>query len=340
MTLPPRVVHHGGEQWSVRRAWPSSNGCDLEVMHADGRLRAGRWRDGRAHLLEPGVDRHLPALAQVSAAGPVISWRRGRRIVIRANDGGGFVKVVRRETVDTITRAHERAESFRRGFATPALTVLDDTGAVRLSRVAGSTLFDLGADRRVSDTAVRTAWCAFSRGWERVLTAPPDPDAARYTPADEAEVLVRWRDHALRAGVDPGTAAAFDRAARQLVTDPGDPSAAAHRDLHDKQILFDGDSVGLIDLDTAARAEPALDLGNLRAHVAWRLAQGRLSVARARGARDAIDEVTARAEVDPARVAVYEKSTRLRLGAVYLFRPAWRTAAARWLAVEAAQTRR
>ncbi|MCJ1709451.1 hypothetical protein [Microbacterium sp. VKM Ac-2923] len=337
--LPPHEVHDEHGRWRVRRAWPSSSGCDLEVVHADGRLRAGRLRDGDVELLLAGHDKHLPALSRVWSSGTTVSWRRGRRVVLRAHDGSGYVKVVRRESVAAITRAHDRAASFREGFVTPDVTLLDAAGCVHLSRVDGRTLHDLGADPGIPDAEVHAAWNGWARGWERVLAAPSAADAAPHTATAEAEILLRWRDHALRVGVEQAVAAAFDRAAAALVIDAGDATAPAHRDLHDKQVLWDGHRAGMIDLDTAARAEPALDLANLRAHVAWRRWQGRLSASRAVAALRAIDGVAARSDVDPMRIAAYEASTRLRLGAVYLFRPAWHARAAQWLGACASQTR-
>lgn len=338
--LPPREVRDEHGPWRVRRAWPSSSGCDLEVVHADGRLRAGRLRNGEVELLPGGRDTHLPALSRAWASGTTVSWRRGRRVVLRAHDGSGYLKVVRSESIAAISRAHDRAEAFRGGFVTPDVTLADPAGCVHLSRVAGRTLHDLGADPGTPNAVVHAAWAGWARGWERVLAAPVAADAAPHTAADEAEVLLRWRDHALRAGVASAVAVAFDRAADALVTGVGDASTPAHRDLHDKQVLWDGRRAGLIDLDTAARAEPALDLANLRAHVAWRQGQGRLSAPRALAALSAIDGVATRAHVDSERIAAYEASTRLRLGAVYLFRPAWHDRAARWLTRCAAQTSR
>lgn len=338
--LPPREVRDENGRWRVRRAWPSSNGCDLEVIHADGRLRAGRLRGDRVELLADGADKHLPALARAWSTGTTVSWRRGRRVVLRTHDGSGYVKVVRPESVAAITRAHERAAAYRGGFATPDVALLDPAGCVHLSRVDGRTLHDLGADPGIPDAEVRTAWDGWARGWERVLTAPVAADAAEHSAADEAGILLRWRDHALRAGVASTVAAAFDRAAAALEMNAGEASAPAHRDLHDKQVLWDGHRAGLIDLDTAARAEPALDLANLRAHVGWRRGQGRLSASRAFAALNAIDGVATRANVDSERIAAYEASTRLRLGAVYLFRPAWHDRAVQWLTRCATQTNR
>lgn len=47
------------------------------------------------------------------------------------------------------------------------------------------------------------------------------------------------------------------------------PSAPvlAHRDLHDGQILTSGDSLAVLDWDTAAWADPGLDTANLVAHL-------------------------------------------------------------------------
>lgn len=341
MILPPAHIDDATGAWTVRRAWPSSTGCDLEVVsRRDGRIWAGRWRDGHAEIAPADHDRHLPGLAQAVSEGTVVSWRRGRRVVVHAHDGSGYLKVVRGDTLASVVDSHARAEVFRAAFRTPDVTVRDPEGCVHLSRVPGRTLHDLGADPAVGDATVARAWSAWARGWTEVLAAAPAADAARHTHAEEIAVLVRWRDLALRAGVDARIATAFDHAATRLDDAPGQASVTAHRDLHDKQVLWDGREGGLIDLDTASRAEPALDLANLRAHVSWRHAQGRLSTPRASHARHTVDEVAARAGVDPARMAAYEASTRLRLGALYLFRPAWRSLATRWLAREAAQTSR
>lgn len=341
MILPPAHVDDATDTWTVRRAWPSATGCDLEVVsRRDGRIRAGRWRDGHAEIATSAHDRRLPGLTRAVAEGAIVSWRRGRRVVVQAHDGSGYLKVVRGDAVASVVDSHARAESFRTGFRTPEVTVRDPEGCVHLSRVPGRTLHDLGADTAVGDATVARAWSAWGRGWAEVLASAPAGDAARHTHVEEIAVLLRWRDLALRAGVDARVATAFDVAAARLDHAPGDASAAAHRDLHDKQVLWDGTGSGLIDLDTAARAEPALDLANLRAHVSWRHAQGRLSTRRASQARGAVDEVAARAGVDPSRMAAYEASTRLRLGALYLFRPAGRSLATRWLAREAAQTSR
>ncbi|WP_157937001.1 glycosyltransferase family protein [Geodermatophilus chilensis] len=99
-----------------------------------------------------------------------------------------------------------------------------------------------------------------------------------------------------------------------------DPAVPLHRDLHDRQVLVAGDgSVGLLDFDLLAAGEPALDLANLLAHLSLRQRQG--LVADAAPLRAAVLEGYRPSSAVAARVPVHEATTRLRLAAVYAFRP-------------------
>ncbi|QLD11517.1 hypothetical protein [Microbacterium oleivorans] len=351
MTPVPAVVSAEGRLWQVGRAWPAVDGghdLELSTPGAPG-VRAGRWRAGRAVLEQPAGDARLPALAAVAGAGEIVSWRRGRRAVVRERAGGAFVKVVRPHAAAGVLRAHTEAAAFRDGFTVPEplpASPTDEPGVVRLSLVPGRTLCDLGADDAVPDALVDRAWHAWAAGWRRVL-ARSAVGMRRHGPRDEAAVLRSWALAAAPLADDAeGLAAHAETVAARLVDGAAQDAVVGHRDLHDKQVLFDdsGDpagAAGLIDLDTAAAVEPALDLANLRVHVAWREAQSRLSAQRAASARAAIDALAAAVGVDPERMRVYEDATRLRLGAVYLFRPQWHDTAQAWLRASAAsQTRR
>src|SRR5699024_6768278 len=88
--------------------------------------------------------------------------------------------------------------------------------------------------------------------------------AAVHGPQAESEVLAAWCERA--AAVDPvgapPRARAVAAARRDLARlgDPADP-ALVHRDLHDKQILWQPDAPpGLLDVDTATLGDPALDV--------------------------------------------------------------------------------
>jgi hypothetical protein len=86
-------------------------------------------------------------------------------------------------------------------------------------------------------------------------------------------------------------------------------------------------------VDTACWGDPALDLGNLRAHARWRELQGLWSAAHAEELRDQIDRTAHLAGISRAAVTTYERSTLARLTCVYALRPRWRTHA-RTLAAE------
>lgn len=336
--VPRRVAAHG-RTWTVRRAWPraAGDGADLEVT-ADGivGVRAGRWCGGDVRVAEAVCDRRLPALADVAGAGEVVSWRPGRRAVVRIARGGGYAKVVREGAAEPVLAAHAAGAAFSAGFARAAVTSAPTDaarGVVRFASLPGRTLFDLGSDRRVAEAEFARAWNGWAEAWGMLLDGScgelPLHDAEA-----EARVLEQWMRHAEPhlGGESSAVRRASDRVAEELVAGPRGRAALAHRDLHDKQVMWDASSrPGLLDLDTVTIAEAALDLGNLRAHVAFRAAQGRLEPSRTAVARAAIDGVARATGVEPDRVHAYESATRLRLGALYLFRPAWRELALRWL---------
>ena len=89
-----------------------------------------------------------------------------------------------------------------------------------------------------------------------------------HTGADEARLLGVWLDHCrafrpdLAQRIEPG----LSRLSAALAADDT-PPLPCHRDLHEKQILISDGVAGLLDLDTLCCAHPALDAGNLLAHL-------------------------------------------------------------------------
>ena len=143
---------------------------------------------------------------------------------------------------------------------------------------------------------------------------------------DEAEVLARSVADAVACGVVRGStavrlAAEAGAAAEALRALPPLPPVLAHRDLHDGQVLLPAGLAaappGLLDLDTAALADPALDAGNVLAHLDLAAAAGHLGAARA-----AAVGVVHHAALDPGRVQVLRRAAALRLCAVHAYRPA------------------
>lgn len=85
------------------------------------------------------------------------------------------------------------------------------------------------------------------------------------------------------AGLAPSVAETLDahlRDAEAAVGDEPMPQRLAHGDFTPAQILFDGPLSGLIDLDTACRAEPALDLGQFAGYVSLARRKAEMSLGR------------------------------------------------------------
>lgn len=337
MSVVPERVDLGGDELRVGRAWPKDLSADrlsLRVEGRDGsdRLRAGeldltrsrgRWQVGEVRVLPFATDPRLPGLAGLD--GTLLVHRGGRRAVLR--EAGSYTKVVRPGALDAVLQAHRTGARLaaRAGWAAPAAEVVPDRpGTIRLSTVPGAPLHDLGV--RGDEEAVRRGWGAFAEGWPEVVAG----DASEL-PAHDASAEVQIAERAVRQALDVwsppaqvrlGVERALDLTVAALLGDAGAPAVPSHRDLHDKQLLV-GEGLGLLDLDTAARAEPELDLANLLEHVRLRGRQGLWSPAVVALGEEGVRRAAERVGADPRRLAAYRAATRLRLAGVYLFRPRW-----------------
>ncbi|MGH3386204.1 MAG: hypothetical protein ACRDO1_16625, partial [Nocardioidaceae bacterium] len=77
----------------------------------------------------------------------------------------------------------------------------------------------------------------------------------------------------------------------------------------------------LLDFDLAAAGEAALDLANLLVHLELRSVQGRCSVERANRCAVGVVEGYGPSKALLSRLPAYLLTTRIRLAAVYAFRP-------------------
>lgn len=320
--LPPHELR-------ITRAWPqgadAAAGLLVEAEGPDGSVRAGTWRDGTLELLPAGSDPKLSSLASLAADGTVVSHRYRRRAVVRVegDTGAEFVKVVREGRSTSILAGIERAQAFGAGFRMPE--VLGSTpGTVRFSGLPGRNLHDADA---FTPEEWLSAWEQVGQALVRTHETPGDglADMAGHGIDDEIGVLEMWRDRAAPWVTDPaGIADLVDDAAAALWPLDGHDWVPTHRDLHDKQLLWDANSgPGLLDVDTACLAHPALDLGNLRAHARWRVLQGVWTPQAAGVVRDCVDSTAAALGVDDAAVAAFEQATLVRICCVYAFRPAY-----------------
>lgn len=337
--VPETVTDTDGSQLWVRRAWPTGTGrLTLELMDGQGRVRAGEAMPGAdrpwtVHVLPYGEDHRLPGVAAaVADNGRVVVHRHHRRAVVETTDR--YVKYLARGRAARVAElsAALHGQGIAAGFAVPAVLGHTDD-RVEFSILPGRSLHELGATGHADD--YRAACGHWAKLWP-VLAAsvPGDGQLPEHTAEDEARTLSRWagRLEAFPGLLNAHPGAVKDLARRiseDLVALPGHRRALTvlHRDLHDKQLLFNGEQLGLLDFDTAALGEPELDLANLTVHLELRVAQGLLDPSLQAAGHEALATVAAALEADPARLAVYADATRLRLACLYAFRPRWRRVA-------------
>jgi hypothetical protein len=336
----------------LRRAWPRGSGCLLlEYWAADGRLIGGQWRadpvelgavaeetrrSGPAELVEAadglhvllqsrGADRRLPGLAPLlgQTGSTLLVHRPERRAVVRLarSPTSVYARVVRPSRLESLVGAVDHARAVADGaFTTPELLGVDPgSGVAVFESLPGAALHELlGSDEALSHAP------AIGRALRMLHAAEVRPRSDRHSPDAEARVLSMWVRRLPRYAPSLARPAADAAASVAEALRPAGPVrlAPAHRDLHDKQIFVDGGpSVGLLDFDTLAAAEPALDLANLLVHLELRALQGdcdrRWAAQMAQGVLEGY-----RTRGDE-RLSAYADATRVRLACVYAFRPRW-----------------
>lgn len=354
VTLVPETVGAGEEQLEVDRAWPSDRTDEqgrrllvLEGRDSRGRVRAARaWmcptpaggrRVGDVTVLPAGQDAKLPDLPAWADEGTVVVHRFGKRAVVATGDS--YVKVVRRQAATRVVQQAGQGYLLAQaaGIDAPRVTGLGP-GWVQCSVLSGRSWHDWGIDGMGAEAWSRS-WRTWAQRWPLLVTHDAEvAGMSEYTGRDEGATLSRWTAAVREWSMLPPALeeVVLERAdaVSALLEQPGQPLVVAHRDLHDKQMLVDAATgrLGLLDFDTAAWAEPALDLANLAVHVQWRVAQGLWAPERADVALAEISRVRSALGVSADRFEAYAESTRVRLACIYLFRPRYRQLALRWVA--------
>lgn len=342
-TVPESMTDRSGRELKVHRAWPKDGGrLIFEASDAEnGQIRAGTIEsDGRVRLSPFAEDPLLTGLPGAAAQGQLLVHRYKRRAVVR--DAVGFTKLLVPGKADGVAASHR----LMRALAQPSGIVMPDvvsqhSAGVTLTAVHGVSFHELGQAVTVPSAEARweQAWQQWAVRWPRLAVAPAvsgGPELPTHSTRDEARTVSRWVNQVQEFGALAISAdrlqGASSQVARLLISGAPERSVLSHRDLHDKQLLFNADSgsVGLIDCDTVSVAEPALDLANLLVHIDFRRAQGVFSAAAASTAEQAILETASAMKVSGTRMHAYSAATRLRLACLYAFRPPYRAVAHFW----------
>ncbi|WP_237205037.1 phosphotransferase [Rothia nasimurium] len=331
---------------TVTRAWPgSAGGLTFELVDArTNQLRAGTIDvDGDIRLLSPvGTDPKLPALAADSSApdAQLLVHRAGKRAVVRHPQK--VSKHLKPSKVAQVALASEAVGGLAAssGFSV-ARVLATGTGHLDFSLLPGQSLFDWadqGQDAWVRFTGIWPEFLArVARAYRSGVGLPAVSGVfspATHGKEQEARVLEQWKQHVVAFGsfasLESGQQLLLhiDRLLSELTSDaPDDNYVLVHRDLHDKQLLWNGSSLALIDLDTAAYGEAALDLGNLLAHLELRAVQGIYQPDFSHSISQLLETLASEAGISPQRLDLYRQVARARIACVYSFRPT----AYRWL---------
>lgn len=319
----------GGDANVVERVDVDRHG----VLHLLARAATGpRWfahDDHGCRELHPEQDGALPLAAELpllarTGSVEVLSWRPGRRMVLRLDRDGGSL----------VLKGHRPRRS-----AEAAARHLAACGLLRDARVAPAELLAQDESRacltfrrieaRPLELAVTSQERFFRLGaaLRAAHERPPPAGLPEHGPQQELEVLDRLAGRvALATGARlPRVEAVRTRLERAAPA--GAPAVFVHRDLHDRQVLDAGDRLVLLDFDLAARGDPLLDAANLLAHLKLRALQA------AGGATEESAMLLGQALLDgldgrhddsvPQRLRWYQAATFLRLLLVYRLRPRW-----------------
>jgi thiamine kinase-like enzyme len=108
------------------------------------------------------------------------------------------------------------------------------------------------------------------------------------------------------------------------LTADGAPLVPLHRDCYDKQFVVGSSDAGLLDFDTLALGEAALDIANLLVHCQLRVYEKVTTLTRAQYLAYAFVEGYGLTNQEASRLSAYADACRLRLLCVYGCRPTQR----------------
>jgi aminoglycoside phosphotransferase (APT) family kinase protein len=336
----PRPTYFGRET-------PTKSGAQWQVFYPkDGTTWAGFVQDPSGNVVygvydsvtdsfrevRPEEDTELPALAKWIGQGDLLNYRVGRRATVRVPGREGqpdaYVKIRPPSKVKVHRRyraVHELLMGTRGApHVPPLLDYRPEEGVIVLAEVPGRSLREVileeggRADAAIEAAAQGVAQLHCIPGSR--LDAPPLRPPMH--PSDYAGLAAR---HAPEAAAAYRLAAqAVSEAVRRSETND---DRVVHGDLHDGNVLLDGDRPALLDLDLVHRGDPAEDVGNMMAHLLLRTLQrgGSTEEGRRTGERFLAAYQRASGSVDSRPIRAWGALTLFRLSCIYLFRRTWRT---------------
>lgn len=274
---------------------PAPDGLVLPIL--DATLRQRLYRATRADLAAPLLARQLPGFGkkgpdrlQRIEAIEVLKYKPGRRCVLAYQLAGCdqsshqrvIGKVFRDERGQRLFALQDRlwrscgGPNGVNGISVPQpLAYVPEMRMLVQASAPGRRLDELSLAGPIHSPVLRSAEALAWLHGDQVLGRTPDNSRARlepYTLADELRGLDHYaaRLAVLRPDARPAVqalhAALLDWAAR---LPPAARTTPLHRDFYYSQVLFDGPHLVLIDFDLLAWGDPAIDVANFSAHLAY-----------------------------------------------------------------------
>lgn len=306
----------GAPRWQTVHARPSGH---WTASGDDDRTPRAAISEGRHwESVDPDRDERLPGLAAALERGRLVAHRPGRRAVVHT--GGSYLKVLppkrARALVDRLTTV---APLLPPNLRAPGVLSVDAVlGIVEIESMAGTSFHDLlvGNDRDARAAAIELA--------AQLVAAFGAVDVTRVALPEAGDGGDSRAWAATIAGIHPTLAVVHapvvDRLEylrdRYLIERP---LGLVHGDLHDRNLLLGDRSGAIIDLDSVGLGDPAIDLGNLAAHLVLRAMQRGDTPTGGRGEAEALLDVAGATAAHRVHVA----RTLHRLSCVYRLRARW-----------------
>lgn len=332
-----------------------SQGATLPIL--DDRLRQRLYRATRADLAAPLLARQLPGFGKKGAntleriaAIEVLKYKPGRRCVLAYQLQGRHKasgQPISRRVIGKVFRDERGLRLFAlqerlwracfgpegvNGIGVPQpLAYVPEMRMVVQASAPGWRLDELSLCASIDGPAQRSAEAlAWLHRCQALACAPADgqPLLQRYTLEDELRGLADYtgRLASLRPDALPAVQSLRARLLAWAAELPAAPTVPLHRDFYYSQVLVDGPTLHLIDFDLLALGDPAIDVANFSAHLAYlgleqfgdeqRFAGAMARFCAAYGAAGVVDATF------PQRLAFYQAATWFRLLSVVASRPA------------------
>jgi hypothetical protein len=313
----------------VERVELSRDGVLYLCAHTPTSMRWFAESSGALEEIHPEGDTSLALCKRLGArtgeqSVRILSWRPGRRITFELgrSEEAVVLKGFRARRAGRAAAVHERLFSFGKSkdcFCIPRLVAWSDPeSSLTMERLEGTNL-PISVDGAESYRRAGRALLKMQRvvpidslsfhGWREELAAlDAAGERARALGAESTEWMeVRDRLSALESPIDE------------------EGAVAAHRDLHDEQMLIVDGRIALLDYDLFTSSSSLLDAANLVTHLHLRGLQGRATPAGVRACETAFRqgfELGEEPELER-RLHALRAASALRLAAVYAIRPRW-----------------